>query len=384
MKSAILAGLAVFAQAQLRGAEYVGKRQLIDSQATPETKALYQNLAVIAPQATLFGHQSTLAYGYNWKLEAGRSDVKEVTGSYPAVYGWDVGGFETGELLEAHVGYGKKELAAWSREAFERGGVVTYAWHMSNPVSNESFYDKTPAVHAIIPGGEKHAEYVATLDKLAEFFEALAPMPIIFRPFHEHNGDWFWWGKGFCTEEDYITLWRFTIDYLKDEKGIRNLIYAFSPDRSRMDLGSDNAYFYAYPGDDYVDIIGLDNYWDVGHPGNKQSAEVNHANFVKSLELIVRIAESKNKVAALTETGADTLPDPNWWNDVMLKGINANEQTRKIAYVQVWRNANRQLEGRDHFYVPYPGHPGAEDFRRFRNDPSILFEDELPKLYQLE
>ncbi|MDQ8204611.1 glycosyl hydrolase [Pelagicoccus sp. SDUM812003] len=358
---------------------------LIDPDATPQTLALYRNLKELAPQATLFGAQATLAYGYHWFDEEGRSDVKTVTGSYPAVYGWDVMEIElpTEARSENHYRYDFDDRIRWAKEAYARGGVITYAWHKSNPVSGKNFYDKTPAAATLLPGGENHEAFMETLDRLATFFKAHEEVPIIFRPWHEHNGDWFWWGKGYVSEENYIALWRLTVDTLRDEKGVHNLIYAFSPDRSRMyEHEGRDAYFYAYPGDNYVDIIGIDNYWDVGHPGNRKPKEERIEDFVASLELVVSIANEKNKVAALTETGLDRLEDPTWWTEVLLAGINRNETTRQIAYLQVWRNANRELEGRDHFYVPYEGHPSVPSFIEFKNDPSILFEDELPDLYQ--
>ena len=61
-----------------------------------ETRALFHNLRQLARQHVLFGHQDALAYGYDWVAEPGRSDVRDVSGSYPAVYGWEVGGLETG------------------------------------------------------------------------------------------------------------------------------------------------------------------------------------------------------------------------------------------------------------------------------------------------
>src|SRR5690554_3818819 len=63
----------------------------IDKKATTETIALYQNLKKLAKTNVLYGHQDDLAYGYSWWAESGRSDVKESTGSYPAVYGWELG-----------------------------------------------------------------------------------------------------------------------------------------------------------------------------------------------------------------------------------------------------------------------------------------------------
>ena len=67
----------------------------IDPQATAETRALFHNLRSLARRHVLFGHQDDLAYGYDWVAEPGRSDVRESSGSYPAVYGWEVSGLET-------------------------------------------------------------------------------------------------------------------------------------------------------------------------------------------------------------------------------------------------------------------------------------------------
>src|SRR5690606_19182131 len=111
------------------------------------------------------------------------------------------------------------------KAGFSRGGVITISWHITNPVTGGSHSDnKTQAVHHIIPGGKLHPQFIASLDKLIAFNEQLKIkntdgkevwIPIIFRPWHEHNGEWFWWGKGNTTEENYIKLWRFTVNYLR-------------------------------------------------------------------------------------------------------------------------------------------------------------------------
>jgi mannan endo-1,4-beta-mannosidase len=356
---------------------------LADPNATPETRNLYVNLMKLAPDAVLFGHQATLWYGVHWRDEPGRSDVKDVTGSYPALYGWDIADFLRMDYSEDEMNRRKERSVAWAREGYERGGVLTFCWHKPNPVTDGSFYDTTRAVHKIIPGGELHDRYRATLDVVASFFDELSPIPVIFRPYHEHNGDWFWWGKGLATEEDFITLWRFTVEYLRDEKNVHNLLYAYSPDRSRMNIDTfKEDYMYGYPGDEYVDIIGLDNYWDVGHPANDIPEEERLVNFVRSLSYTAEIANEKNKIAALTETGLEAIPDPAWWTEVLLKSLLTNDMTRRIAYVQVWRNANIQTDRPDHYYAPYPGQVSAEDFVRFREHPFVLFEDDLPDLYE--
>lgn len=356
---------------------------ITDTKATPQTKALLQNLHRLSGEHAMFGHQATLAYGYTWVGDSSRSDVKDVTGSFPALYGWDVADFlPQPNRTDVENEQRWEQVLAYSDEGLSRGGVLTFAWHMRNPVTSRSFYDTTKAVHTIIPGGEHHEEYKATLDKVAGFFGELSPLPVIFRPFHEHNGDWFWWGKGLATEEDYITLWQFTVEYLRDEKGLHNLLYAFSPDRSRTDINTFRSdYFYGYPGDEYVDIIGLDNYWDVGHPANDTPEAVRREHFVRSLTMTAQIADSLGKVGALTETGFEAIPDPEFWTQTMLTGLQANTWTQQLTYVQVWRNANFEREQRDHYYAPFPGQISADDFIKFKETEFILFEDELPGMY---
>ena len=362
----------------------------VNPNATPETRNLYANLMHLASNAVLFGHQATLDYGYTWhhtELPEGesRSDVKDVTGSFPALYGWDLSYF-----IHPRYDHDQKQqrfyrMLAWSGEGLDRGGVLTFCWHKYNPGSTGppgSFYDTTNVVYRMLPGGDLHDGLRRDLDTAAEFFHALSPMPVIFRPWHEHNGDWFWWGRGIATEQEFIDLWRFTVEYMHDEKGVNNLLWAFSPDRSRMDIDNFHQdYHYGYPGDDYVDVIGLDNYWDLGHPVNETPPEVQRAHFIRSLQYTVEIANSKGKLAALTETGLEAIPEPDWWTDVILNSLLTNDLTRQISFLKVWRNANFKREQRDHYYAPFPDQISAENFVQFRKHPFVLLEDDLPDLY---
>jgi mannan endo-1,4-beta-mannosidase len=75
------------------------------------------------------------------------------------------------------------------------------------------------------------------------------------------------------------------------------------------------------------------------------------------------------------------VPDPNWWTGTLLPAL--KEAGGGLSYVLVWRNANRATDRKDHFYAPYPGQASAPDFVRFKQDPYVLFEDELPDLYRL-
>jgi len=365
---------------------------LITPNASAETKALYRNMAALSQTQLMFGHQNTTAYGVTWYAEKNRSDVKDVTGSYPAVFGWDIGHLESGDDKSLD-GIPFDFISEQIRTSYQRGAINTISWHMRDPVTGGTSWDKSPSVAKLIPGGEAHAKMKANLDRFVAFNETLKVknakgkweyVPIIFRPWHEHNGDWFWWGKGenLASEADYIALWRFTVDYLRDEKGLENLIYAFSPDRSRMDLNAlPESYYYGYPGDNYVDIIGLDNYWDLGHPYNETPLEERRGYFIASLEAISSIATEKNKVAALTEGGQETVHQNAFWTDMILGSVMNNTVSANISYVLVWRNANKARENIDHYYAPYKGHSSEADFIEFYNNPATLFESNLPDMY---
>lgn len=248
---------------------------LVDPDATDETKALYANLKAVAQEHILFGHQDDLAYGVHWDRRtdslaqlAGdrRSDVRAVTGSYPAVYGWDVGDLSQEDATENLDGVPFAKMKRWIVEGYERGGVITISWHMNNLVSDSHSWDTTPAVSKLLPDSSHHAEYRRVLDRFAAFAKDPKAgfwtwiggghrVPIIFRPFHEMTGSWFWWGGDNTTPEAYKRLWRFTVEYLRDEKDVHNLLYAYSPDRS-----SREGYLRYYPGDAYVDVLGYDDY----------------------------------------------------------------------------------------------------------------------------
>jgi mannan endo-1,4-beta-mannosidase len=355
---------------------YVSAQTLIDKQATDKTKTLFVNLKRISSQGIMFGHQDADAYGVKWKDEKDRSDVKDVCGAFPAVHGWDIGNLgKSGD--KEYI----SKLHNWIRAIYKRGGISTISWHVDNPVSKRNAWDTTRAVKDILPGGKEHAYFVKQLDAVADFLknckDGSTSIPVIFRPYHEHNGDWFWWGKGHCTEQEYIALWKFTVTYLRDTKKLRNIIYSFSPDRSRMNLQDAKvSYLYAYPGDDYVDLLGLDDYMDVGITWNKKSASEQQQDFITVMRTISSLAKERNKVAALTETGLEGVTNPEWFTQVILEPLKANKDI-EVAYVLVWRNANEI-----HHYAPYSGHTSEKDFVRFYQDEHSLFESDIRNMYE--
>ncbi len=342
--------------------------KLVDQNATKQTKALFFNLREIPKKGIIFGHQDDLAYGVNWKAEPGRSDVKEVCGDFPGVYGWDISRLGQPENIDS-VNF--DNMRRWIIEGYERGGIHTISWHADNPMTGGNSWDKTPAVTAILPGGPKHTFYVEQLDLVADFFLSLKStkgelVPIIFRPFHEHTGNWFWWGKGNCTSEEYVKLWQFTVRYLRDEKQVHNLLWAYSTDQ----FSSEAQYLEFYPGDDFVDILAYDDYHSIKSVDER-------AKLQYRLKTIVSLAEARGKVAALSETGLEGIPIDDWFTNVLLGGIQSDATGRRIAWVLVWRNGNIK-----HHYAPYPGHSSSTDFVKFYNDPATLFERDLPDMYK--
>lgn len=349
-------------------------REPTDRHATAETRNLFENMARLADKGVMFGHQNTLTYGHDWTDESDRSDVKDVSGKYPAVYGWDVMDIFRKDDPTQLDPAGAARLRTYVVAVHARGGVNTFSWHMPNPVNNTDAWNVTPAVAAIIPGGRLHGAYRARLTIVADFFASLKdangkPIPVWFRPFHEQTGGWFWWGKGNCAPADFVALWRFTVGYLRDTRKAHNLLYAFSTDV----FDSEAAYFEFYPGDEWVDMLGFDDYHSTETPATR-------AVFVRRLGNVARWSRARGKIAALTETGLEKLPDPQWWTGVLLPGL-ADPAARGISYALVWRNANHVREKREHFYAPYTGQASAADFVAFEKAPMTLFEPDLPALY---
>ncbi|GLR17284.1 glycoside hydrolase family 26 protein [Portibacter lacus] len=345
-----------------------------DSKATKETKKLYAKLHTLSDKGIMVGHQDALAYGVGWRGEQDRCDMHQASGKFPGVVGYDIGHiFQSKNINSIPFDTIINLMAAFH----EKGGVNTICWHMKNPYTGGSSWDTTMVAADILPGGEKHNDFLEKLEKAATFFNKCKidgkHFPIIFRPFHEHNGDWFWWGRGIVSEEEYISLFRFMADYFKNTHDIHHLIYAFSPDQSRFYNKTDTLdYLYGYPGDDYVDILGIDNYADMPVSESDSINEVAINNYVATLELITEIAAEKGKIAALTETGFEGVKDAEWFTKRILNPILTSEKSRRLSYMVFWRNDNPK-----HHYMVYPGHMAQSDFQKFVDNPLMLTLEDL-------
>ncbi|WP_369765452.1 glycoside hydrolase family 26 protein [Flavobacterium sp. WC2429] len=348
------------------------KSSISDKKSTPETLILYQKLTKLTAKGILFGHQDDLAYGVNWKYEAGRSDVKELTGDYPAVYGYDLAGLEKKSATNID-GVPFDKMRQYIKEANSRGGVVTLSWHFYNPLTGKNAWDTAPkSLASALPGGKEHDKYKSWLDEGAKFILSLKdkngkPIPILYRPFHELTGTWFWWCKNNGSPKEFKTLWKFTIDYLQ-KKGVHNLIYVYNT----ADFNTKEEFLEYYPGSDYADVLSFDKYQYSDPTKDNSFVE----NCQKQFKIMNEVAKEQNKIMAFAETGYEAIPYDKWWTNTLVKAIG----DYKISYVLVWRNHGwQEKEQKMHYYAPYKGQLSAKDFLEFYKLDNILFEKEAAK-----
>jgi len=317
---------------------------LVDKNASNSIKILHNKLIDISKRGFAIGHQDATSYGIGWKyidsLNLINSDVNEVVGDFPAVYGFDIGHIELdhkSNLDSVDFNTMRKLIV----DAHEKGGIITISWHLDNPTSNGDSWDKTSAVSDILTGGQHRIKYELWVKRAADFLGSLQykgeSIPIIFRPFHEMNGSWFWWGESNCTAADYVQLWQETVKLLRDKHNLHNILYTYSPNK----LNPEDDYLKYYPGDDFVDILGIDIYDFNNEEDYKRSV-------INDLDIVKNIATKKNKLYAFTETGLEKIPTHQWFTKVLYPAI----ENSGIAWVLFWRNARVS-----HHYMPYKGHP---------------------------
>ena len=355
------------------------KNYMVDKNASTETVALFYNLRNLGKTKIIIGQQDAFNSFYQ---NSGSSDIKKTTGNDPGILGSDFM-FITDKDNPSNNWYEQQEnkIIQDTKDAYAKGMINTFCWHLREPYNEKSFYSadmtseqRTDAFKSLLPGGKFNDWYKKKLDKVASVVSNLKDtngkqIPIIFRPFHEFDGNWFWWGANYCTAEEYISVYRFTVNYLRDTKNVHNILFAFSPDNSYT---TPSSYLSRYPGDDYVDILGMDNYGDFDNKGTSGASLAN-----SKLKLISDLAISKNKIAALTETGyrvTSTTPAINNWFSTYLYDAITNNNLQ-IAYVMFWSNTSSG------YYVPTPGNSNVADFQNFTLKSKIILQNNISKMY---
>ncbi|GAA3989321.1 glycoside hydrolase family 26 protein [Mucilaginibacter dorajii] len=345
-----------------------------DKESTPEAVHLYKKLKSLNGKY-LVGHQDALAYGVNWKYVDSASDIKNLVGDYPALYGWELGGIEQGAPKNLD-GVPFDAMRQFIKDGYRRGGVITISWHARNPVNDSTAWDTTRhSVANILPGQRYHKKFVRNLNRVAVFLSSLKddtgkPIPILFRPFHECTGNWFWWGVTGGNPSEFKQLFRFTVGYLREKMKLHNLLIVYN---TGTEYDNEDEFLRLYPGDDIADVVSFDTY-ERGDP------ELSY-DFAEKLDsklgIAERMAARHDKIGAIAEIGYNGIPLSRWFTKI----IEPVFKKHKFAYMLLWRNAGYHLKsGKMEYYAPFAGHPSASDFLDFYKAPETIFGQEAKEL----
>jgi len=342
---------------------------LADPGATAETKALYSNLWAIREKGWMFGHHDDLMYGRKWYGTDGGSDTKDVCGDYPAVYGLDLSTFMDDRV--SSEGEANALRLKCMKEAYDRGMVILACLHLDNPLTGGDAWDnssKDVVAQILTDGSPTQVKFNTWLDRLATLAKGLKGsdgknIPVIMRPFHEHTQSWSWWGSSCTTEQQFIALWHYFVDYMK-AAGVHNFIYAISPQMDSKKVESD--FLYRWPGDGYVDFIGMDCYQGI-----------NNNVFVNNLKVLTKLSTDKQKPAGVTETGVEGFKNAEYW----IENIAAPMAGRKMSLLVTWRNKYDPMGQGSHFFSVFPGHVSVESFLELYGRSDTFFCRDLPKMY---
>jgi mannan endo-1,4-beta-mannosidase len=225
---------------------------------TPEAVRLLNYLCSLSGRYTLSGE-----HNFNEDMNRFSDTVNTITGKYPAVWGTDFiwnGSRDNGQAIVDEA-----------VRKYKAGYIITLMWHQGRPIDNppfgwkESIQGKLTDAEwndLITPGTAINKRWEAQIDVVAGYLLQLkaAGIPVLWRPYHEMNGVWFWWGnrKG---RDGIQKLWKMMYDRYVNHFHLNNLLWVWGANGPR-DIPGDQAYDYAdfYPGGYYVDILGADVY----------------------------------------------------------------------------------------------------------------------------
>ncbi len=252
--------------------------------------------------------------------------VKSITGVHPAIWGND--------FIWSGTKDNGQEIVNEAIKRYKQGYVICLMFHQGRPIDNPP-YGWKESVQAkltdeqwqqlITPGTDLNNRWLKQIDQVAEWLKQLrdAHVPVLWRPYHEMNGVWFWWGnrKG---KDGIAKLWKMMYDRYTNYHHLNNLLWVWGANGLR-DIPEDEAYTYKdyYPGAKYVDVLGADIY----HSDYEQS------DYNELLGL------ANGKLIALTEVGelpnlAILKAQPEWawfmvWSDFLYKH-NTPQQVKDV------------------------------------------------------
>jgi mannan endo-1,4-beta-mannosidase len=262
----------------------------INPDATPEARALLEHLYRISGTRIIAGQ-----HNYPGHISRCTNRAWEITGKRPALWGQDFGFERYGQDAITH----RQAVMDEAKRKHAEGSIVTLMWHAVRPIDDEpsgwstSVQNRLTAQEwdeLVTPGTPLNGRWRAQVDVIAGFLAQLRDerIPVLWRPYHEMNGGWFWWGKK-SGPRGYVALWEMLYERLVGHHGLHNLLWVWN-----ANAPNDNADAYApyFPGRERVDVLAADVY----HGDYRQS----HHN-----ELV---ALAGGKPIALGEVG--TMPTP--------------------------------------------------------------------------
>lgn len=245
------------------------------------------------------------------------------------------------------------------------GQLVSAQYHMGAPLFTDSFSNsqKEASIEkALTPGTPENKDFMVKLDWQADRLKQLKDngVPVIWRPFHEMTGEWFWWGPNKTNGNDATQLkrlWIFTYNYYTIDKKLDNLIWNWNISSYRWVDSNWQSY---YPGDEYVDMLSMDEYANHYNPDLNQAQFT--ANTINSLNKL-KTQVSSNKMVTIGENGL--LPDIDQLFAV---------STAKPLYFLTWWNCLPDPS-------PGPYYPLCNSEQLIKNaysHPKTITADELP------
>jgi mannan endo-1,4-beta-mannosidase len=290
-----------------------------------EAVKLLKFIYSISGKKTLTGQHE-----YMGRMSVITDKIKEITGKCPAVWGSDFGFSDERHDID-NIKY-RVRLLDEIKKQHDSGAIITMTYHQANPVIGEPCLFENGVISKltdqqwkalITSGTEIYEAWRKQMDIVAEILKKVqeAHIPVLFRPYHEMNGDWFWWG-GRKGPEGYIALYRQLFHYFTEHHELNNLLWVWASDRPWPGVED------FYPGDDYVDVLGSDIYPVKDHPKIYRQ---------EWYERMVGLA--KNKPLALSEfsvlpTDETLKKQPRWvwmmaWADLLLQ-TNTKEEILRI------------------------------------------------------
>ncbi|WP_075589888.1 glycosyl hydrolase [Labilibacter marinus] len=343
----------------------------IDGDATQATKNLLTNMGAMAISENFaFGQEFPMSFKLNGlRNDLSTSDCKEVSGDHPGVFGIDPHYmmYKTAEQRQLHIDEAKA--------AYANGAIVTFDFHQQSKHDHKIYMsditsanDKSLMYDIVNDNNEARAWFYDELDDILGIINDDLGFPVVFRLYHEMDGNWFWWGSS-ATHHNaqlYIDFYRLTVEYIKERSN--QILFAWSP--------NGQVHTQYYPGDSFVDVVGFDIY------------EPNVADLKTKLIDLSIFALNHNKVAILAETGYrnDFINNASgFWGDVILESIKQGGSEVRIAWVLSWFNAPWHANQSD-LFIPDENSPqSAKDkFIDFKNDGKTLFMDDVKVLNMYE